>query len=112
MKVYQYPLTVLPEDIFDALIVHEIISKKSRFLYRCLGPHIVSGKMMFTMRPIDSELEIPQTQYKGKDCQIIIDKSGEQEIPISADFINRENSVVQNFLNIIFKTAFRQTHLK
>ena len=107
MKVYQYPLTVLPEDIFDALVVHEILAKKSRFLYRCLGPHIPSGKMLFTLKPIDSELEIPQTQYKGKDCQIIIDKSGEQEIPITADFVNKQNSVVQSVLNIIFKTAFR-----
>lgn len=33
-------------------------------------------------------------------------------MPINADFINRQNSVVQSLFNILFKQAFRQTHLK
>ena len=43
---------------------------------------------------------------------INIIKNTETSCVLNADFINRENSVVQAIFNILFKQAFRQTHLK
>ena len=42
----------------------------------------------------------------------MIDKSTETQTLLNPEFINRQNSVVQGIFNIIFKTAFRQTHLR
>ena len=76
-----------------------------------LGAYIPSGRMIFTMAPIQEDVQV-ETVFKGKPCLIIIEKSTETQTYLNADFINNQNSVVQGIFNIIFKTAFRQTHLR
>ncbi len=74
--MYQYALSVLPDEMFDASIVHEILATKHRYIYRILGSYAPSGRMIFTMREIENSIDV-ETSYKGKPCRIIIDKSTE-----------------------------------
>ena len=104
--VYQYALRILPDDIFEAAIVHKILAIKHRHMFKLLGAYIPSGKMIFTMQPIEETVEIPTT-HNGSEIQIIIEKSTETQTLLNTDFINNQNSVVQGIFNIVFKTAFR-----
>lgn len=74
--VYQYALTVRPDEVFEASIVHEILGQKNRHLFKILGAYVPSGRMIFTMAPITETVTI-ETTFKGKPCEIIIEKSTE-----------------------------------
>ena len=111
LYVFQYALTVQPAEVFDAAVVHDILAMKNRQLFKMLGAYVPSGRTIYTMAEIEETINI-ETSYKGKPCEIIIDKGSETRTLMSPEFINRQNSVVQGILNIIFKTAFRQTHLR
>lgn len=69
-------MRVLPDDVFDATLVHEILSKKNRYLFKILGAYVPSGRMIFTLSAIEDDVSI-ETHYKGKPCQIIVEKSTE-----------------------------------
>jgi len=62
--VYQYPLTVTPDEIFEACQVHDILAQKHRHMSKILGAYFPSGQMIFTMNPI-AETVIVETSYKG-----------------------------------------------
>ena len=111
VHVFQYALTIRPDDMFDSAIVHEILAQKNRHLFKILGAYMPSGQMIFTMAPIAETLSI-ETTFKNKPCQIVIEKSSETMTLLNPEFLNKQNSVVQGIFNIIFKTAFRQTHLR
>ena len=79
LQVYQYALTVTPDDIFEASVVHRILMKKFRRLYKILGAYVPSGKMIFTLAPIEDTFHEEST-YEGKPIAINIDKSTERTI--------------------------------
>lgn len=112
MTVYQYALSVSPDEIFEAAIVHDIMQQKNRRLFRLLGSYVPSGQMIFTLQPLEDTVTV-ETSYKNQPCVITIDKSTETTVSLNnSGFINSQNSVAQALLNILFKQAFRQTHLK
>ena len=78
---------MLPDEIFEASIVHEILATKHRHIYRMLGSYAPSGRMIFTMQPIEESVNV-ETTYKGKPCQIIIDKSTETQTLLNREFVN------------------------
>jgi len=85
--VYQYALTVRPDEIFEASQVHEILAQKNRHMFKMLGAYIPSGRMIFTMQPIEETVTV-ETTFKGKDCQIIIEKNTETQTLLNAEFVN------------------------
>lgn len=109
--VYQYALIILPNEIFDASLVHEILATKHRFIYKILGNYAPSGQVIYTMNQISEDVNV-ETTYKGQACQIIVEKSTETTTCLDANFINSQTSVCQAVFNVILKNAFRQTHLK
>ena len=36
-------MTVSPDEIFEAAIVHDVLTKKNRQMYKTLGPYVPSG---------------------------------------------------------------------
>jgi len=52
-----------------------------------LGSYAPSGRMIFTMQPIEESVNV-ETTYKGKPCQIIIDKSTETQTLLNNEFVN------------------------
>jgi len=88
LYVYQYALTVQPAEVFDAAIVHDILAMKNRQLFKMLGAYVPSGRTIYTMAEIEETINI-ETSYKGKPCEIIIDKGTETRTLMSPEFINR-----------------------
>jgi hypothetical protein len=82
MFVYGYALTVLPDEIFEASVVHDILKIKHRHLFRVLGTYAPSGRMIFTIAPIAETVQL-ETAYKGKPCTIIIEKSTETQTALN-----------------------------
>jgi len=103
MIVYQYAMTVSPDEIVDASVIHEILGLKNR--------RLPSGQSIYVLAPIEEDVTI-ETSFQDRPCVINISKNTETTCVLNADFINRQNSVVQAIFNILFKQAFRQTHLK
>ena len=87
MQVYQYALTVTPDDIFDASVVHRILMKKMRRLYKCIGAYAASGKMIFTLNPLEETFH-EDSSYDNKPIAITIDKSTERIVHLTDQFIN------------------------
>lgn len=88
VHVFQYALTVIPDEVFEAALVHECLNLKSNRLVRLLGgPFVPSGKMIFTMEPIKETVTV-ETSFKGQRCEIIIDKASETQTLLNAEFIN------------------------
>jgi hypothetical protein len=104
--VYQYALRILPDDIFDASVVHDILATKHRRIYRILGSYAPSGQMIFTMNQISEDVH-EETTFKGHDCQIIIEKNTETITRLDENFINSQTTVCQSVFNVILKNAFR-----
>jgi hypothetical protein len=111
MIVYQYAMTVSPDEIVDASVIHEILGLKNRRLFKLLGAYVPSGQSIYVLAPIEEDVTI-ETSFQDRPCVINISKNTETTCVLNADFINRQNSVVQAIFNILFKQAFRQTHLK
>lgn len=111
MSVFQYALEIRPSEFWEAYKVHAIIRTKRTSLEKSLGQFVVSGKSIYTLSEIDESLEF-QTSLKGEQCVIKIDRETCQQVLLTEDFINKENSVSQNLLNVIIKQAFRETNLK
>lgn len=72
--------------------MHAIIRTKRTSLEKSLGQFVVSGKSIYTLSEIDESLEF-QTSLKGEQCVIKIDRETCQQVLLTEDFINKENSV-------------------
>lgn len=73
MYVYQYALKVLPDEVFEASLVHDILKSKNRHLFKLLGAYVPSGRMIFTLQQIEGDNDIViETTFKGKPCKIQI----------------------------------------
>jgi hypothetical protein len=109
--VYQYVIDIKPDEMWEAERVHAIIKTKRSALEKALGAYVVSGRSIYILNELDESLEFA-TIYKGERCCIKIDKDYGQQVVLTNDFVNKENSVSQNLLNVIIKQAFRETNLK
>ena len=106
--MYQYALQVRPDEVFEAALVHDILKAKNRHLFKILGAYVPSGRLIFTLQPIGSDDVTIETTFKGKPCQIQIQKSSETQTVLDPEFLARRgNTVVAGIFNVIFKTAFR-----
>jgi len=88
--------------MWEAERVHAIIKTKRSALEKALGPFVVSGTSIYILNEIDDSLEF-STTYRGQRCSIKIDKDYGQQVMLSNDFVNKENSVSQNLINVIIK---------
>ena len=102
--VYQYALRILPDEIFDASRVNDILKTKHRYIYKLMGTYAPSGQMIFTMSPIEEDVNI-ETTYLGQPCQIMIEKSTETQTLLNADFSERYLSRAEPALTSAFLEA-------
>ena len=56
--MYQYALTVSPDEIVDASIIHEILGQKNRRLFKLLGAYVPSGQSIYVLAPIEEDVTI------------------------------------------------------
>lgn len=86
--IYQYPISIEPDDIFEASNTNEIFQKNNRRMYRLFGPYAPSGKILYTMQPIKDEIEPIEIEHKGRQCVISIDISAETMTHMNSEFLN------------------------
>ena len=65
MHVYQYALQVRPDEVFEAALVHDILKAKNRHLFKILGAYVPSGRLIFTLQPMEI-LYLLDRGYKPK----------------------------------------------
>ena len=53
VKVFMYVLEVQPMHIWDPNLVNKVMRLKRTALERALGPHVCSGKSLYTLNEID-----------------------------------------------------------
>lgn len=111
VAVYQYRLEITPSEMWEADKVHAIVKTKRLSLEKALGPFVVSGQQIYTLTEIDESIEF-NTVFRGERASIKIDRDYGQQVSLTNDFVNKENSVTQNLINVIIKQAFRETNLK
>ena len=98
---------VTPEEFWEAHKVYDIIRKYRRKLEAVLGLFLVSGKSIYTLNEIDETLEFNFTPYNQSNYKVKIDKDSVTMFNFSEKFNNKDNSLSQNLLNIIIKSALR-----
>ena len=92
LVVYQYVLDIKPDEMWEAAKVHAIMRTKRIALEKALGQYVFSGKIIYTVHEIDETLEW-QTIFRGEQCTIRIDKDQCTTVNLTADFMNKDNSV-------------------
>ena len=111
VKVFQYALDIQPLQMWDVNLVHRIMKLKSYALERALGPHVCSGKSIYTLNQIDEDLFFNPT-VKGTEYTIKININTATIFTLGGSFSNKDNDVKQQLINVIIKDAFRSTDLK
>ena len=109
--VYQYALSITPNEYLEASRVHEIIRKNRTNLERALGYYVPSGMTIYTLTELDESLSFA-TPVRGVHYHVSIDKSTETLVHMQENFSNENNEVAQMLINVILKQAFRETKYK
>lgn len=112
VNVYQYALDITPMHVWDANLVYRVMKLKRAALERALGPHVCSGKSVYTLAEIDSDLVFKVGKIQGDEYTIAISVDTCSVINLNSNFSNKENDVKQQIINVIIKDAFRSTDLR
>ena len=98
--------------VWDANLVYRVMKLKRAALERALGPHVCSGKSVYTLTEIDSDLVFKVGKIQGDEYTISISVDTCSVINLNSNFSNKENDVKQQIINVIIKDAFRSTDLR
>jgi hypothetical protein len=112
VNVYQYALEITPMHVWDANLVHRVMKLKRTALERALGPHVCSGKSVYTLAEIDTDLVFKTGKIQGEEYTISISVDTCSVVNLNSNFSNKENDVKQQIINVIIKDAFRSTDLR
>lgn len=105
-------MDIQPMHVWDPNLVHRVMRLKRTALERALGPHVCSGKSIYTLNEIDEDL-VFKPKIQGEEYTIAINMDSCSVINLNNDaFSNKENDVKQQMINVIIKDAFRSTDLR
>lgn len=110
-QVYQYAIEVHPMAIQDTARVQQIIRYKRTAMERALGPFVCSGNNIYSLTELTESLKFPVT-FKGESLSIFIDVDTGRNVILGTNFENENHSLTQNLINIIVKSAMRETSLQ
>lgn len=111
VNVYQYALEIIGMEIFDVDLIQKICRHKRRALDTALGLYLVSGKCIYVLHELQEDVKF-EVSYLGEKYTIVIEQSSQSIVTVNEKFDNQDNTVGQQLLNIVIKTAFRETSLK
>lgn len=97
--------------MWDANLVHRVMKLKRTALERALGPHVCSGKSIYTLNELEEDL-VFKPKFQGEEYTISINIETCAVVMLNGAFSNKENDVKQQLLNVIIKDAFRSTDLR
>lgn len=111
VKVFMYVLDILPMHVWDPNLVHRVMKLKRTALERALGPHVCSGKSIYTLQEIEEDL-VFKVKVQGEEYTIAINVDSCSVVNLNDTFSNKDNDVKQQIINVIIKDAFRSTDLR
>jgi hypothetical protein len=111
VQVFQYALDISPMHVWDSNLVHKVMRLKRTALERALGPHVCSGKSVYTLNEIDQDLSF-KVKVQSEEYTIAINQESQCVVNLNGTFSNKENDVKQQIVNVIIKDAFRSTDLR
>jgi hypothetical protein len=111
VKVFMYVLEVQPMHIWDPNLVNKVMRLKRTALERALGPHVCSGKSIYTLNEIDQDL-VFKAKVGSEEYTISVNMDSVCVVNLNDTFSNKENDVKQQIINVIIKDAFRSTDLR
>ena len=113
LSVYYYDISISPEVIADSYIIQGISRNIRKQLNMIMGIYVISGKNIFTPTLLEESILI-KAEYKSQEYDVTIDSSTRHFLKaIGTDGVKMEDHcLVQNFINIIIKQAFRDTNLR
>jgi hypothetical protein len=97
--------------VWDTNLVHRVMKLKRTALERALGPHVVSGKSVYTLNEIDQDL-VFKVKIQSEEFTISLTQDTQCVVNLNGTFSNKENDVKQQIINVIIKDAFRSTDLR
>jgi hypothetical protein len=106
-----YVLEVQPMHIWDPNLVNKVMRLKRTALERALGPHVCSGKSLYTLNEIDQDL-VFKAKVGSEEYTISVNMDSVCVVNLNDTFSNKENDVKQQIINVIIKDAFRSTDLR
>ena len=74
LNVYYYDISITPEVITDCYIIHGIFRSIKKQLDLMMGIHVISGKNIFCVAPLDESILI-KAEYKSQEYDVVIDCS-------------------------------------
>lgn len=111
VKVYMYVLNISPMHVWDPNLVHRVMKLKRTALERALGPHVCSGKSIYTLQEIEEDL-VFKVKVQGEEYTIAVNVDSCCTVSLNDTFSNKDNDVKQQIINVIIKDAFRSTDLR
>lgn len=113
LNVFYYDISIIPEIISDAYVIHGIFRNCKKQLEMMLGIHVLSGRSIFTTTDLSESIVI-KAQFKSQEYDVVIDVDSKRFI--SGKHVGtlkmEDHSIVNNLINIIIKQAFRETNLR
>ena len=94
VKVYMYVLEISPMHVWDPNLVHRVMKLKRTGLERALGPHVCSGKSIYTLQEIEEDL-VFKVKVQGEEFTIMINKKSCTVVNLNDTFSNKDNDVKQ-----------------
>ena len=94
VKVFMYVLDISPMHVWDANLVHRVMKLKRTALERALGPHVCSGKSIYTLQEIEEDL-VFKVKVQGEEYTIAINVDSCSVVNLNDTFSNKDNDVKQ-----------------
>jgi hypothetical protein len=113
LSVFQYDVSVTPDVMQDAYIIHGIFRAIKRRVESILGLYVISGRSVFTTTDLTESLLI-KTEFQSTKYDVLINAESKKFFSGKniATSKMEDHSVIHNLINIIIKQAFRDTDLR
>ena len=104
LSVYLYSISITPEIIDDAYIIHGIFGNLRRRLNSILDIHTISGRNLFTTTDLQESILI-KSEFKNQEYEVLIDVGTKHFVSgANMDSLKMEDhSLVHNLINIVIK---------
>lgn len=113
LSVYQYDVSVTPDVMVDAYVLHGIFRNIKRRVESILGLYVISGKSVFTTTDLQESLLI-KAEFRSNKYDVLINADSKKFFSGKSLATSKmeDHDIIHNLVNIIIKQALRDTDLR
>lgn len=109
--MHQYRIEVVGLQFYDAAQIQKILRSKRKAMDTALGLNVCSGEIIYLLSELEEDVKF-NAMLNGNQYTIVIREETHTILNLQDDFTNESNSTAQQLINVIIKTAFRDTKMK